>query len=62
VLRAKGAPLGRPGEVVPHLTDAIEKAKQIAGPNDLILICGSLFTVGEAMAHLDPERYLPDDL
>lgn len=62
VLLSKGAPLGKPGEIVPRLTDAIEKAKQISDPQDLVVICGSLFTVGEAMTHFDPETYRPDDL
>jgi dihydrofolate synthase/folylpolyglutamate synthase len=61
-LFSKGAPLGIPGEIVPRLTDAIEKGKQIADPQDLVVICGSLFTVGEAMAYFDPETYQPDEL
>jgi dihydrofolate synthase/folylpolyglutamate synthase len=61
VLSAKGATLGKPGEIVPHLTKAIERAKQIADPEDLIVICGSLFTVGEVMTRFDPEIYRPDD-
>jgi len=62
VLLSKGAPLGKPGEIVPRLTDAIEKAKQIADPQALIVICGSLFTVGEAMTHFDSKTYRPDEL
>jgi len=52
--------LGKPGEIQPTLAEAIEKAKQMAGRKDLILVTGSLFTVGEAMAVLDPETYTPD--
>jgi dihydrofolate synthase/folylpolyglutamate synthase len=59
---AKGSHLGKPGEIVPLLTEAIEKAREIADPRDLIVICGSLFTVGEAMTYFDPETYRPDDL
>jgi folylpolyglutamate synthase/dihydropteroate synthase len=32
----------------------------MAHREDLILITGSLFTVGETMAVLDPETYRPD--
>ena len=62
ILMDKGARLGKPGEIVPLLTEAIEKAKDMADPQDLIVITGSLFTVGEAMTHFDPETYRPDDL
>ncbi len=51
VLMQKAAFLGKPGETVPELSAAIAKAKEMAGPEDLILITGSLFTVGEALAH-----------
>jgi dihydrofolate synthase/folylpolyglutamate synthase len=61
-IMAKGARLGKPGEMVPLLTEAIEKAREIADPRDLIVICGSLFTVGEAMTYFNPETYRPDDL
>ena len=61
-IMAEGARLGKPGEIVPLLTEAIEKAREIADPRDLIVICGSLFTVGEAMTYFDPETYRPDDL
>ncbi len=61
-IMAEGARLGKPGEIVPLLTEAIEKAREIADPRDLIVICGSLFTVGEAMTYFDPETYRPDDM
>ena len=61
-IMAEGARLGKPGEIVPLLTEAIEKAREIADPRDLIVICGSLFTVGEAMTYFDPETCRPDDL
>jgi dihydrofolate synthase / folylpolyglutamate synthase len=54
--------LGRLGECVPFLPDALDRAKRMAGREDLILICGSLFTVGEAMTCLDPEAYQPDKI
>lgn len=37
----------------------LEQAKKEAGPRDLILVCGSLFTVGEARAILYGERFEP---
>jgi dihydrofolate synthase/folylpolyglutamate synthase len=50
------------GEVVPVLSDALKRARGLGGPEDLILVTGSLFTVGEAMASIDPERYQPDSI
>jgi dihydrofolate synthase / folylpolyglutamate synthase len=61
-IRQKARSFGKPGEVLSPLKDAIERAKTIAGSEDMILICGSLFTVGEAMTRLAPERYRPDEL
>jgi dihydrofolate synthase/folylpolyglutamate synthase len=61
ILLDKGARLGKPGEIVPFLTEALEKAKDMANPLDLIVITGSLFTVGEAMTYFDPETYRPDE-
>jgi dihydrofolate synthase/folylpolyglutamate synthase len=52
--------LGTRGEAVGSLPEAIEKARAMASSRDLILITGSLFTVGEALAILDPEKYYPD--
>jgi dihydrofolate synthase/folylpolyglutamate synthase len=52
----------RSGEMAPDLSAAIDRAKEMARPEDMILICGSLFTVGEAMTALDPERWKPDGL
>jgi dihydrofolate synthase/folylpolyglutamate synthase len=62
VLAAKGATLGKPGETVPLLTRAIDRAKEMADPQDVILVCGSLFTVGEALTYFDPVTYRPDAL
>jgi dihydrofolate synthase/folylpolyglutamate synthase len=58
----KTVDLKKPGEVVPLLTSAIEKAKKIAHNDDLILITGSLFTVGEALTYFDPKRYKADSV
>ncbi|KAF0215233.1 MAG: dihydrofolate synthase / folylpolyglutamate [Geobacteraceae bacterium] len=37
----------------------LDLAKKMARPADLILVCGSLFTVGEARAYLLAKRYEP---
>lgn len=47
-------------EIVPRLPQALDRARALAGPEDLVLVCGSLFTVGEALSHLDPETYPPE--
>jgi dihydrofolate synthase/folylpolyglutamate synthase len=61
-LMRAASPLGKPGESQPTLAKALERAKQMAGREDLILVTGSLFTVGETMAILDPETYKPDSI
>jgi dihydrofolate synthase / folylpolyglutamate synthase len=61
-LRDAAKPLGKPGEIIRKIPDALNRAKEMAGPQDLILICGSLFTVGEAMAYFDSENYRPDGI
>jgi len=61
-LMKEGLPLGKPGEIVPAISDALDMAKEMAGPKDMILVSGSLFTVGEAMTYFDPEKYRPDDV
>jgi dihydrofolate synthase/folylpolyglutamate synthase len=61
-LMQEALPLGKPGEIQPSLAKAIEKARDMADREDLILVTGSLFTVGETMAILDPERYKPDSI
>jgi dihydrofolate synthase/folylpolyglutamate synthase len=60
ILMKEALPLGKPGETVPQLTDALTRARGMAGPEDLIVVCGSLFTVGEALTYFDPETYRPD--
>ncbi len=50
---AAAAPAGAPpGEVVPELGRALARAKELAGPEGVVLVTGSLFTVGEALAIL----------
>jgi dihydrofolate synthase / folylpolyglutamate synthase len=40
--------------VIADLAEAIAKARELAGPDDLIVITGSLFTIGEAREYLVP--------
>jgi dihydrofolate synthase / folylpolyglutamate synthase len=61
-LMQEASPLGKPGEIQPSLAKALEKARHMADREDLILVTGSLFTVGETMAILDPEGYKPDSI
>ena len=60
ILMAKAVPFGKPGEIAPFLTDALTRAKEMADPQDLIVVCGSLFTVGEALPYFFPEVERPD--
>ena len=60
VLMKKAGPLGKPGETAPLLTDALTRAKEKAGSKDLIVVCGSLFTVGEALSYFYPESEKPE--
>lgn len=60
VLKKSTADLKKPGEIIPTIPDAIKKAKEIASPQDMILITGSLFTVGEALTFIDPDKYRSD--
>jgi len=53
--RIKGA-----GESVDSIPEALQRAKAMARPGDAILVTGSLFTVGEALSYLDPEKFKPD--
>jgi dihydrofolate synthase/folylpolyglutamate synthase len=59
-LMKEAAPLGKPCEILPTIPQALDRAREMADPEDLILICGSLFTAGEAMTYFDPVKYRPD--
>ncbi len=61
ILAKEAAFLEKPGEVVQLLAEALDQAREMADPQDLILVSGSLFTVGEAMAYFDPETYSLDE-
>jgi dihydrofolate synthase/folylpolyglutamate synthase len=62
LLSQEAEPLHRPGEVINNLSEALDRARAIASPRDLILVTGSLFTVGEALTYFDPETHRPDDV
>jgi len=49
-------------EIINNLERAIARAKQRASENDMILITGSLFTVGEALSILDPNNYPKEEV
>jgi len=57
---AKG--FAKEGEIQVPLSTAIERAKNAARTEDLIVITGSLFTVGEAESYLDPLHYPSEDI
>ena len=41
------------------VAEGLERAKKAANPGDLILVCGSLFTIGEARAVLSGGHFEP---
>lgn len=41
------------------VTEGLELARNLAGDDDLVLVCGSLFTVGEASGHLRSKNFEP---
>jgi dihydrofolate synthase/folylpolyglutamate synthase len=61
-LFAEGTPFRRSGEMVASIPQALYRARAMADPGDLILVCGSLYTVGEALTHFDPVEHRPDDI
>jgi dihydrofolate synthase/folylpolyglutamate synthase len=46
-LQEKAAAFGLHGGVYPTPQEALEKARSLAAPDDLIVVCGSVFVVGE---------------
>lgn len=60
-LMATAAPLGKPGETAVTLSLGLNRAREMADSRDMILVCGSLFTVGEALTYFDPVKYRPDE-
>ena len=61
-LKEVAAPMGKPGEILAELPQALQRARELASPEDMILVAGSLFTVGDAMASLDPNKNRPDSI
>jgi dihydrofolate synthase/folylpolyglutamate synthase len=59
-LQRRAADYHKKSEVITPLNQALDRARKLAAAHDLILICGSLFTVGEALTYFDPVRYKPD--
>ena len=60
-LMAAAKSFGVPGEMVPTLFPALDRAKTLAGPSDIIVVCGSLFTVGETLGYFDPQKYSTEE-
>jgi folylpolyglutamate synthase/dihydropteroate synthase len=42
----------RSAQVVAGVSAAVDRAREIAGSNDLVLVTGSHYSVGEARTHL----------
>ncbi len=51
-LQDRASPWKISSQVAPNVPQALDQAREKAHPEDLILVCGSLFTVGEALQHL----------
>ncbi|MFP4037149.1 MAG: anhydro-N-acetylmuramic acid kinase, partial [Desulfobacteraceae bacterium] len=62
VLKKAADPMGKPCRTAGGLIEALDKAREMADSQDLILITGSLFTAGEALSILDPKTYRPDEV
>lgn len=50
------------GEIQADIPQALDKARNIADSDDMILVCGSLFTVGAALTSLDAGTYPAEDI
>ncbi|HLO81640.1 MAG TPA: folylpolyglutamate synthase/dihydrofolate synthase family protein [Chitinophagaceae bacterium] len=50
-LKEKANALGLNGEHYPDVNAALKQARSVAHKNDLILVCGSVFLVGEVIMH-----------
>ena len=62
VLAEKAAQYNKPGQVVPILTKALDRAREMVLARDLILVTGSLYTAGEAISHFDPVQWSPEEV
>lgn len=56
-LMAEAASFDVSGDIVPTLFPALDRARALAYPSDVIVVCGSLFTVGEALSYFGPKTY-----
>lgn len=52
ILRKHASPWGKPALEIGDVGGAVEKARSEAGRGDLVVVTGSLYTVGEARAYL----------
>ena len=52
-LRTMAAPLGLQGDCHDNVVEALDHAKQLAEPNDLIYVGGSMYVLAELFAHFD---------
>lgn len=43
---------GRQGEIVPSVAAAVDRAMSTAGPGEVVVVTGSIYTAGEALEHL----------
>jgi len=48
---------GLPSHPCGNVAEGLQRACSQAAPGDLILVCGSLFTVGEALAHIQGRHF-----
>lgn len=53
-IRKETADILKQGEILSSIPQALDRARKIADAEDMILVCGSLFTVGEALTYFDP--------
>jgi len=56
VLAAAAPAIGKPSRVIGELGRAMAAARKLAGPKGVVLVTGSLFTVGEAKILLKPNQ------
>lgn len=59
-LEARALPWDKKGTTASTIPDALDMAQQKADPRDMILVTGSLFTVGEALTYFYPVEFAPD--
>ncbi len=52
----RAGPSARDARLEPDVRKALRAARQMAGPNQLVVVAGSLYLVGEVKALLEKER------